>query len=218
MSAEQASSYDFDGCNFYIQEQPMHENLIFSRADTDQSAKPTDQVGLADSISAVAKSTRPTALVVQADSSKLAMPTAPVLLADSPVTSSVNSPEKLPNRPDVASSDVGADLEDWRTPLLRYLCDPSAKIDKGVRRSTFKYVLHNDELYRRIPEDLLLKCLGSNQARVAMGEVHEGICGMHQSASKMKWLLHRASFYWPTMMADCFCYYTDCEESLLQQS
>ena len=80
----------------------------------------------------MAKSTRPTALVVQADSSKLAMPTAPVLLADSPVTSSVNSPEKLPNRPDVASSDVGADLEDWRTPLLRYLRDPSAKIDKGV--------------------------------------------------------------------------------------
>jgi hypothetical protein len=45
-----------------------------------------------------------------------------------------------------------------------------------------------------------------------MGEVHEGICGMHQSALKMKWLLHRASFYWPTMMADCFRYYKGCEE------
>jgi hypothetical protein len=37
-----------------------------------------------------------------------------------------------------------------------------------------------------------------------MGEVHEGICGTHQSASKMKWLLHRAGFYWPTMMTDSF--------------
>jgi hypothetical protein len=59
---------------------------------------------------------------------------------------------------------------------------------------------------------LLLKWLGSDQARVAMREVHKGICGMHQSASKMKWLLCRADFYWPTMMADCFRYNKGCEE------
>jgi hypothetical protein len=59
----------------------------------------------------------------------------------------------------------------------------------------FKYVLHNDELYRRTTEDLLLKCLETDQARISMGEVHEGIYGMHQSAPKMKWLLHRAGFY-----------------------
>ena len=28
----------------------------------------------------------------------------------------------------------------------------------------------------------------------------------------MKWLLRRAGFYWPTMMADCFRYYKGCEE------
>ena len=63
------------------------------------------------------------------------------------MTSPVNSPEKLLNWPDITSSDVGTDLEDWRTPLLRYLRDPSAKMDKSVRRSAFKYVLYNDELY-----------------------------------------------------------------------
>jgi hypothetical protein len=45
-----------------------------------------------------------------------------------------------------------------------------------------------------------------------MREVYEGICGMHQSAPKMKWLLRRADFYWPTMMGDCFRYYKGCEE------
>jgi len=45
-----------------------------------------------------------------------------------------------------------------------------------------------------------------------MGEVHEGICGTHQSAPKMKWLLRQAGFYWPTMMANCFRYYKGCEE------
>jgi hypothetical protein len=111
------------------------------------------------------------------------------------VASPVNVHDELSNRPSKTPSDVGADLHDWRTPLLAYLRDPSAKVDKSVRRSTFKFVLHNDELYRRTVKDLLLKCLGTDQARIAMGEVHEGICGTHQSAPKMKWLLHRAGFY-----------------------
>ena len=76
----------------------------------------------------------------------------------------------------------------------------------------FKYVLIDDELYRRTAEDLLLKCLDSDQARVAMGEVHKGICGTHQSASKMRWLLRRVGFYWSFMMSDCFKYYKGCEE------
>jgi hypothetical protein len=59
---------------------------------------------------------------------------------------------------------------------------------------------------------LLLKCLGPDQARLAMAEVHEGICDTHQSAPKMKCLLRRACFYWPTMIADCFRYYKGCEE------
>jgi hypothetical protein len=35
-----------------------------------------------------------------------------------------------------------------------------------------------------------------------MGEVLEGICGIHQSAHKMRCLLRRASFYWPIMLND----------------
>jgi hypothetical protein len=57
----------------------------------------------------------------------------------------------------------------------------------------------------------LLKCLGSDQSKIAIGEVHEGICGTHQSAHKMKWLLHRVGFYWPIMLNDCFRYYKGCE-------
>ena len=83
---------------------------------------------------------------------------------------------------------------------------------ENIRHLAFKYVLIDDELYRRTAEDLLLKCLDLDQARVAIGEVHEDICGTHQSAPKMKWLLRRAGFYWPTMMSDCFKYYKGCEE------
>ena len=55
--------YDVGGHNFHIQEQPMHESLNFFRAGTDQLAKPTNSVGLADSISTIARSARPIDIV-----------------------------------------------------------------------------------------------------------------------------------------------------------
>jgi hypothetical protein len=74
-----------------------------------------------------------------------------------------------------------------------------------------KYVILDNTLYRRTIDGLLLKCLGSDQSKIAMEEVHEGICGTHQSTHKMKLLLHRTGFYWSTMLYDCFRYYKCCE-------
>jgi hypothetical protein len=58
---------------------------------------------------------------------------------------------------------------------------------------------------------MLLKCLGEEQAKVAVREVQDEICGAHQLAHKMNWLLWRAGFYWPTMMDDCIKYQKGCE-------
>ena len=45
-----------------------------------------------------------------------------------------------------------------------------------------------------------------------MGEIHEGVCGAHQSAIKMKWMIRSAGYFWPTMLEDCFKYYKGCQE------
>jgi hypothetical protein len=58
---------------------------------------------------------------------------------------------------------------------------------------------------------VLLKCLIEEQAKEVVREVHDGICGAHQSAHKMKWLLRRARFYWPTTVDDCIKYKKGCE-------
>ena len=78
--------------------------------------------------------------------------------------------------------------------MISYLKDPGRGAERNIRRAAFKYILIDDELYRRTAEDLLLKCLDSDQANFAMGEVHEGICGTHQSAPKIKWLLRTHDF------------------------
>jgi hypothetical protein len=89
----------------------------------------------------------------------------------------------------IDSTDNKADAIDWRTPIINYLRNPSVRTDRNVRRTFFKYVLMSDELYRRAVNDVLLKCLDPGDAILAMAKVHEGICGTHQSAPKMKWLL-----------------------------
>jgi hypothetical protein len=74
-----------------------------------------------------------------------------------------------------------------------------------------KYTLIDHKLYWRTTDGILLKCLGDEQAKVAIQEVHDGICGAHQSAYKMNWLLQRGGFYWVTMMDDCVKYQKGCE-------
>jgi hypothetical protein len=45
-----------------------------------------------------------------------------------------------------------------------------------------------------------------------MSEVHDGLCGAHQSAYRMKWVIRKTGCYWPTMLEDCFEYYKGCQD------
>jgi hypothetical protein len=87
---------------------------------------------------------------------------------------------------------------------------PSNKRDKRVHQQALKYVVMDDELYRRTVDGMLLRCLGEEQSQLAMREVHEGLCSTHQAAPKMKWALRHAGFFWPTMMSDCVGYQQGC--------
>jgi ribonuclease HI len=48
----------------------------------------------------------------------------------------------------IDSADNEANARDWRTPITNYLRNPNVRTDKNIRRTTFKYVLMSDELYR----------------------------------------------------------------------
>jgi hypothetical protein len=94
---------------------------------------------------------------------------------------------------------------------LECIRDPRKTTDKKVEWQVLKCTLLDDDLYWRTIDGVLLKCLAEEQAKVAVREVHDRICGAHQSAYKMNWLLWRAGFYWPTMMDDCIKYQKGCE-------
>jgi hypothetical protein len=101
--------------------------------------------------------------------------------------------------------------EDWRADIFNYLKDPARGAPKKIRYRAMKYVLIGDDLFYRTLEGLLLKCLGPIESNRLLHEVHEGTCGTHQSAHKMKWLIRRSGYHWPDMLEDCFKYYKGCQ-------
>ena len=81
-----------------------------------------------------------------------------------------------------------------------------------------KYVLTGDQdetLYKRGVDSILLKCINDDESKQILAEVHEGICGSHQSGIKMKWLIHIYGYYWPSVLKDCIKYaqgYVECQK------
>jgi len=72
-------------------------------------------------------------------------------------------------------------------------------------------VLLDDELYYRTVDGALLRCLGADESKALMGEIDEGVCGAHQTAFKMKWMIRRNVYYWSTVLEDCFKYFKGCQ-------
>ena len=64
-------------------------------------------------------------------------------------------------------------------------------------------MLLDDQLCYRMLDGVFLKCLGEEEAKMLMGEIHEGACGAHQSAFKMKWMIRNNGYYWLTILEDC---------------
>ncbi|XP_074371670.1 uncharacterized protein LOC141712576 [Apium graveolens] len=73
--------------------------------------------------------------------------------------------------------------QDWRTPIIQYIegCLPEMT-ESDKRKMAYKarnYCLENNQLFRRSLTVPLLKCIGEDEATLAMIEVHAGICGEH---------------------------------------
>ena len=76
--------------------------------------------------------------------------------------------------------DIKAEATGWGGCLSWHIWGILVVVQKrNFRRLAFNYILIDDELYRPIVEDFLLKCVDLDQNHVAMGEVHEGIFETH---------------------------------------
>jgi hypothetical protein len=92
----------------------------------------------------------------------------------------------------------GGDLaeDDWRKEIVDYLKNPSRKVFRKLRYKAIKFVLLDGRLFYKSLDGVLLQCLGQEEAKKMMSEVHDGLCGAHQSAYRMKWVIKHTGCYW----------------------
>jgi hypothetical protein len=103
------------------------------------------------------------------------------------------------------------ETRDWGADIFNYLTYPARGAPRKIRHRAMKYVLIGDNMFYRTLEGLLLKCLGRTEANWLLHKVHEGACGTHQSAHKIKWLIRRSGYNWPTKLEDSIKYYRGCQ-------
>jgi len=92
-------------------------------------------------------------------------------------------------RPICVAAALELPIGDWRREIIEYLKNPSQKVSRQLRYKASKFVSLEGDLYYRTIDGVFLKCLGVEESKVLMGEIHEGVCGEHQLAYKMKWIL-----------------------------
>jgi hypothetical protein len=105
---------------------------------------------------------------------------------------------------DVYAFGSGLAEDDWRKEIVDFLENPSRKVSRKLRYKAIKFVLLDERLYYKSMDGVLLQCLGQEEAKTMMSEVHDGLCGAHQSAYQMKWVIRKIGYYLPTMLEDCF--------------
>ncbi|XP_061945039.1 uncharacterized protein LOC133669048 [Populus nigra] len=83
---------------------------------------------------------------------------------------------------------------------------------KTLRRLAMEFYLDGEILYKRSFNGALLRCLDEIEAKVALQEIHEGICATHASGHMMARQLQRSGYFWMTMEKDCIDYVRKCHK------
>ena len=122
----------------------------------------------------------------------------PALGGSNPSTSMTTSPANV--------AVLAIDQTNWRAPLLAYLLEevllPERTEARRIARRAKTFVALGDELYKRSPSGVLMKCILTSQGRDLLLEVHVGICGHHAAPRSLVRKAFRQGFYWLTALRD----------------
>jgi len=106
--------------------------------------------------------------------------------------------QKLPEEFDVFWIET-LDDNDSRKPIVEYLRNCGNLTEWTLKCRANNYTILNNELYKKSHEGVMLRCLGKHEPYLAMVEVHNGIMDLTPMVKKMKWILYRKGYHWPTI-------------------
>ena len=89
--------------------------------------------------------------------------------------------------------------EDWRSLFMQYLKEgvlPQRHSERyKLKRLATRYFLHNMVLFKKGYDGDPLRCLGPEEAKEMIKEVHSGECGEHQGKKKLYRCLLQIGYY-----------------------
>jgi hypothetical protein len=105
--------------------------------------------------------------------------------------------------------------DDWRTPVIKFLSsdelpEDDAEAEKITRQAKIYCMIGND-LYKKAPNGVLLKCISFVDGKHLLLDIHEGICGSHAAGQTLVEKAFRQGFFWPTALKDACDMVQRCE-------
>jgi len=113
---------------------------------------------------------------------------------------------------------VGYEVSPWCQHIYKYLKDNfiDTNLDKReqirMKRLATKYVIIGDVLYKRLFNNILLRCLLSEATDTTLEHAHGGACGGHFNGRSGLGKLIRMGYWWPTMEHDYCEHMKKCDQ------
>ena len=85
-----------------------------------------------------------------------------------------------------------------------------------LKRLATRYFLYNTVLFKKGYDGDPLRCLGPEEAKEMIKEVHSRECGEHQGKKKLYKCLLQMGYYWPTMKKDAVEFVKKCHSCQVQ--
>jgi len=110
------------------------------------------------------------------------------------------------------------DGKPWFYDIVQYLRfqkypDRAVENDKKViRKMSANFFLDGEVLYKRGRDQVMLRCVESEEEKKILEEVHDGICETHSSGHRMAKQIMRLGYYWLAMETDCINHARKCHK------
>nr|XP_043616181.1 uncharacterized protein LOC122588107 [Erigeron canadensis] len=116
---------------------------------------------------------------------------------------------------EIVIAPVEEEGQTWMTPIVEYLTSGLLLANKEeawkIRIKAPQYTLRDEGLYRKSYLGPLLKCVGPNQAKAVIKEIHQGCCGAHAGPRMVVAKITKVGYYWPSMHNDTLKAIQTCE-------
>ncbi|XP_071674456.1 uncharacterized protein [Lolium perenne] len=131
---------------------------------------------------------------------------------------SVRAPRELdiaePPAPDSTLVALASDSDDWMEPYLSYLERQVLPMDETEARAIVRrcksFTIINKELYKRSVSGVFQRCIGADEGRKILRDIHAGDCGHPAGACSIVAKAFRHGFYWPTAHEDVVALVRSC--------